>query len=172
MKTIIPLLAFLILFSCKGNKELTKKTEIIQTPIVSNENDRAHLIVYKTKANYDNYIPIILSENKTEIISYPAPSDVISAANKFLKPTLLNNGYLLDNKGINRNVAFVKITYEEYAKLQNVPTLKDLYSLIVDKDPLIEIYDCGIRTELVDDIIKINNLIDSNKLQSESKAIK
>ena len=171
MKTIIPLLSVLILFSCKSNRELPRKTDINQTNAITNANDRAHLIVYKTKADYNNYIPVILSDNKIEIISYPAPSDVVST-NKLLKPTPLNNGYLLDNKGINRNVAFVKITYEEYAKFQNVPSLKELLSLIIDKNPLLEIYDCGIRTNLIDDIKKINNLIDRNKLQSESKLIK
>ena len=171
MKTIIPLIAILILVSCKTNREFTQTKEISHVSIVSTEKDRAHLIVYKTKADYNNYIPVILSDNKSEIISYPATSDVVST-NEFLKPTLLNNGYLLDNKGINRNVAFIKITYEEYAKFQSVPTLKELFSLIIDNDPLIEIYDCGIRTNLIDDVKKLNNLIDKNKLQSECKNLK
>jgi len=93
-------------------------------------------------------------------------------------PTLLHEGYLLDNRGLGKNVAFVKINYEDYSKLQTVQTLKELNNLIIDKNPLIELYDCGIRPGSIDEINQINQinqinkLIDSKKLRSKAKVIK
>jgi hypothetical protein len=171
MKTIIPLFVIIIFCSCKANNNLTQKTNTSQTSVDIVNDNRPHLIVYKTKANYNNFVPVILSDDKTEIISYPDPSD-IKSGDKFQLPTILHEGYLLDNRGIGRNVAFVKINYGDYAKLQTIPTIKELYNLIIDKDPLIELYDCGIRTGSIDQINQINQLIDSKKLRSKSKVIK
>ncbi len=120
-------------------------------------------IIYKTKKNYDKLVPVILSEDKSKIVSYPHPSDV-SIDNKFLYPTKLNKGYLLDNKGINKNVAFLNITYEEYSKLKTTPSLKELFSMILDKDPLTEIYNCGNRYGHKNLITDINKMINDNKL--------
>ncbi|MEI8086414.1 MAG: hypothetical protein WCG93_09390 [Paludibacter sp.] len=171
MKTIIPLLVIFLFYGCQSKKGLNQKEKINQAGNAIVDDNGPHLIVYKTKADYYNFVPVILSDDKTEIISYPDPIDV-KLGEKLQLPTLLHDGYLLDNRGIGKNVAFVKIIYEDYSKLQTVPTLRVLYSLIIDKDPLIELYDCGIRTGSNDDINKINNLIDSNKLLSECKVIK
>ena len=72
-------------------------------------------IIYKTRADYSNNVPIILSEDKTVILSYPAPAD-LKPDGAFSTPTLLKNGYLLDNRGVNANVAFLKMSYQEYSK--------------------------------------------------------
>ena len=76
MRTIIPFLVIILLYSCKSNRELSHKTKINQTIISTTDYSRPHLIVYKTKVDYNNFVPIILSEDKTEIISYPDPIDV------------------------------------------------------------------------------------------------
>ena len=65
------------------------------------------VLVYKTKANYNNLVPVILSDGKTEIVSYPHPKDLIKGS-RFPLPFILNDGYLLDNRGIGKNVAFLK----------------------------------------------------------------
>lgn len=171
MKTIIPLFVIIVFCSCKANNNLTQKTNTSQTSVATVNDNRPHLMVYKTKADYNNYVPVILSDDKTKIISYPHPTD-LKVGDKLQLPTLLHEGYLLDNRGLGKNVAFVKINYEEYSKLQSVPTLKELYDLIIDKNPLIELYDCGIRTDSIDDINKLNNLIDSKKLRSVCIVIK
>ena len=100
------------------------------------------ITVYKTKGNYNNLVPIRLSDDKTQIVSYPAPSD-LKKEGEFLYPTELEGGLLIDNLGISKNTAFIKLTYEEYAKLQNTLPLSELFKLIVDKAPFLEIYDCG-----------------------------
>lgn len=129
------------------------------------------LLVYKTKADYNNLVPVILSDDKTTIVSYPHPKDIIVGSGYPL-PTLLNNGYLLDNRGIGKNVAFLKMTYEDYSKLKDTPTLKELYSLIIDKDPLTELCNCGVKTASDNSVIHLNKLIDNNKLRTTCKTIK
>ena len=87
-------------------------------------------------------------------------------------PTPLKNGYLIDNKGIFPNVAFLNLTYDDYAKLKDVPSLEKLYALIIDKDPLIELCDCGKRNSFDDIIKQLNQLIEENKLSTKCKKFK
>jgi hypothetical protein len=148
--------------ACKGQNKVSFAPDFVTAPPT---------LVYKTKANYNNLVPILLSDDKKEIISYPHPSD-LKVGSTFVLPTLLNNGYLLDNRGIGTNVAFLKLTYEEYSKLDNVPTLKELYDLIIDKDPLTELCNCGNNRAFADKTKQINNLIDTKKLRTTCKTIK
>ena len=128
-------------------------------------------VVYKTRADYYYNVPVILSEDKSEIVSYPHPNDIKIDSN-FQLPTRLNGGYLLDNRGITKNVAFLKLTYEEYSKLENPLSLKEMYDLIIDKDPLTEFCNCGNRLIFKDLSEQLNKLIEENKLRSTCKAIK
>lgn len=120
-------------------------------------------LVYKTKQNYDKLVPILLSDDKTEIIAYPAPTDVYYQG-KLALPTKLKKGYLLDNRGIGKNVAFIKLTYQEYAKLDKAPSLTELYAMIVDKEPLLEIYNCGNRASFSRLVKQLNQIIEQGKL--------
>ena len=130
-----------------------------------------HVIVYKTKKNYDKYVPVTLSDDKSKIVSFPDPSDVIND-NGYTTPTKLKHGYLLDNRGIGLNVAFLKMTYKEYAKLQKPPTLDAMYKMIIDKDPIAELYDCGSRYEMTDPAKEVNEMIKKDELKKNSKQIK
>lgn len=111
------------------------------------------LVVYKTKADYRNLIPVALSEDKARIISYPGPTDV-KLAEGYMKPSKLKKGYLLDNQGIGKNVAFLNISYEEYAKMGKPLSRDEMFAKIVDKDPLLELYDCGERKDKQSSLIK------------------
>jgi hypothetical protein len=113
-------------------------------------------IVYKTKKNYDKNVAIMLSDDKKTIVGYPYPRDVSQRS----YPTSLNKGYLLDNRGIGKNTAFISMTYEEYAKLQAAPSLQQLEQMIIDKDPIKEMYYCGGRTGFSELIPQLNQLID------------
>ncbi|RYE23479.1 MAG: hypothetical protein EOP51_10340 [Sphingobacteriales bacterium] len=110
------------------------------------------LVVYKTKGDYSNMVPVGLSEDKSRIVSYPAPTD-IKVAGGYLKPSKLAKGYLLDNQGIGKNVAFLNISYEAYAKMDQL-SRDELYTKIADKDPLVELYDCGQRNAKLSSLIK------------------
>src|SRR5690606_8395697 len=135
--------------SCKTNHKSmpsseSNETELSEEEFTPNFGAGSPVLIYKTKADYNNLVPVILSDDKKEIISYSHPND-LKSGNTFLQPLTLHDGYLLDNKGIGKNVAFLKINYEDYSKLSEVPTLKELHALIIDKDPLIELCDCGVK---------------------------
>jgi hypothetical protein len=83
----------------------------------------------------------------------------------------LNKGYLLDKKGIGKNVAFLKTTYEEFAKLSEPPSMDQLEKLILDKDPLIELCDCGTITKFTDPVNQLNEYINRDSLAEHCKTI-
>jgi hypothetical protein len=116
------------------------------------------IIIYKTKADYLHNVPLDLSSDKKTITSYPAITDVYTHG-KLAIPTKLEEGFLLDNRGISQNVAFIKLTYEQYAALPATPAPVELQQMIVDTDPLTIMYDCGVRNSFQNVIEDINKLI-------------
>jgi len=168
--------ALMLLFACVTNKKAKNdpidNTQIgADTSIASQFMSGPPVMVYKTKSNYYNLVPIILNDEKTEIVSYPHPTD-LTVGNRYALPTVLSNEYLLDNRGINKNVAFIKMTYEEYSKLKNAPTLKELNDLIIDRNPLTELCDCGSKNRFIDIQKELNELIKNNSLKNKCKMIK
>lgn len=129
------------------------------------------VMVYKTKKEYSNFVPVILSDDKSSIVSYPAPADVKDGDGLRL-PIALKDGYLLDRKGINKNVAFLKLTYAEYAALEKAPSKASLMELIMDSDPLTELCNCGNKNAFEDETAQLNALIVSGKLRTECKVLK
>jgi hypothetical protein len=115
-------------------------------------------IIYKTKGDYNRLVPIILNKEKTEIVSYPAPTD-LKYKGEIAVPTVLENGFLLDNRGINADVAFINMTYEEYMTLEKSPSTDELMGLIVDYDPLVEMYSCGKRSSYANEVDELNAFI-------------
>lgn len=129
------------------------------------------VLVYKTKTNYNNLVPVLLSDDKSEIISYPHPTD-LKSDDTYALPTTLKEGYLIDNRGIGKNVAFLKLTYEEYAALSEAPMLKKMYALIIDKDPLVELCNCGNKAAFTNISEQLNALIKKDKLRTTCKVVK
>jgi hypothetical protein len=127
-------------------------------------------LVYKTRADYGKLVPVIMNDAKTAIVSYPHPSDVKNSRG-YLQPVELKKGYLLDKKGIGKNVAFLNITYEEYAKLVEPPSMEQLEKLIIDKDPLVELCDCGNITRFSDPVKELNDYIKHHSLSEHCKTI-
>ena len=130
-----------------------------------------HVLVYKTKADYRDLVPVLLSADKKHIISYPAPGDVKTGSGYAL-PVLLHKGYLLDKRGIGVNSAFLKLTYEEYSQLKELPSPAGLYDTIADKNPLTTLYDCGIRENGGNLVKELNKIIDKKQLSKKCKAMK
>jgi len=128
-----------------------------------------HVIVYKTRANYNDLVPVTLSKDKKTISSYPGPDDIKTGSGYSL-PVLLHKGYLLDRRGVGINTAFVKLTYVQYGNLQAVPSTADLYNMIADKDPMTELYDCGVRSEGKNSVAQLNDLIDKKQLKKKCKS--
>jgi len=162
-------LAFMVIIA--GCNSSTKMTKSNKTENFSPDFSGPPTMVYKTKADYSKNVPVILSDDKTVIISYPAPTD-LKPGGTLATPTLLSNGYLLDNRGINANVAFLKITYSEYSKLSESPDIQILKSLIIDSDPLLELCNCGNRYSFKNPQTDIDKLITSGKLRTDCKVLK
>lgn len=129
-----------------------------------------HAIVYKTRSDLNSNVPITLTADGRDIVSYPHPSD-LSVDGKLMVPTPLRKGYLLDNRGINEYVAFLKLTYSEYAQLESAPSLAEMKELIIAREPLVEICDCGLRSAFTDIEAQLNQLIENDKLRTTCKVI-
>ncbi len=167
MKIETLIFGLLVLVSCKSSNEMKSETSDIN--FNNSTVPRPHVLVYKTKNDYRNLVPVLLSEDKKEIISYPDPKD-LKIDDTLLLPTLLQNAYLLDNKGINENVAFLKYTYEEYSNLKSPPKLKELYKSILDRSPLLELYNCDKSKKFKDSKTYLNK-IDMEYLKNECEVI-
>ena len=126
------------------------------------------VIIYQTKADYSHNVPVTLSDDRKSIVSYPHPRDLIIDG-KLATPTQLHNNYLLDNRGININVAFLTYTYEEYSKLPNAPVPDELMKMILNKKPLKKMYICKKCIKSQTDIQRLNDLIDSGNFSEFNK---
>lgn len=154
----------------KDGKEMSNKAsaKVAPQPFVSAQ---ARVVIYKTAKDYRNNVPVTLSDDKTTIVSYPHPSDLVLGEGLAL-PASLHNGYLLDNRGISKNIAFLKYTYNEYVGLKGVPTLQELQRSIIDKDPLTELWDCGPKANYSNLQEQLNQWIDKKTLAEKCKRLK
>lgn len=154
MKKIVPIVIFaLLIVACKSNKQVVKNTEIVNNPSITAANRPA--IVYKTTKDFSNYVAVIMNSERTQIVSYPAPTDLTVNS----KPIKLKLGYLLDNRGITENAVYLNYTYEEYMNLKEPPVLDEMMKNIKDKYPLKELIYCGSRYQYKDEINELNRLI-------------
>lgn len=144
------------LFGCKSKSPLTQSQNTINVT-------GPQVVIYKTKDNYFMHVPVSLSADKLSLTSYPAPSDVFYNGD-LAYPVKLENGYLLDRRGINEGCAFLKLTYYEYSRLDHTPTQEELMNLILDPDPLTELYYCGRKNDFKDLESELNQAILSGNL--------
>ncbi|MFK5857473.1 MAG: hypothetical protein QM503_15190 [Bacteroidota bacterium] len=168
-KTLTILLILSVVWSCKTQQKvdsMTSKKDIITI----DHSAGPTTFIYKTVGDYINLVPITLSDDKTKILSYPHPKDVYYKG-KLAVPTQLEDGYLLDNRGISANVAFLNITYEEYSKLDKAPSTDELFEMIVDKNPLTDLYNCGNRYQYKDEVIELNIIISEKQLKQCRKMV-
>ncbi len=128
-----------------------------------------HVLVYRTTTDLADKVPVILTDDGSSLVSYPDPDDVRNAA---ARPTPLHQGYLLDNRGIGLNVAFLSMTYADYSALPSVPSEVELMNLIADKHPLKELCDCGSRAAFTDVPAQLDSLIDEGRLRTLCKVLK
>jgi len=121
----------MIISCCKSNEHTGSLTHL------------SRIIIYKTKADYYDKVPVTLNDNKTMIVGYPGKSDII-VGDTLRLPVPLHNNYILDNQGINTRSAFLSISYKEYRELGDINP-GELFKSIEDLDPFEEIYDCGAK---------------------------
>ena len=126
------------------------------------------VIIYQTTKDYSQLVPVTLSADGKSIESYPDIKDVFYQG-VLAYPTQLNKGYLLDNRGINTNVAFLDITYEAYSKLPKTPAPDQLMKMIMDSKPLVIMYSCGPRSKYKDIEKELNAKIDAGDFSDFTK---
>lgn len=113
-------------------------------------------IIYKTNGNFNDNVPVTISPNRKEIVSYPAPTDIIPQS----APIPLAENYLLDRRGIGENTAFTQYTYESYSALKQAPSLKVLKESVIEGAEVIEIVKLPMSlTEAVNDTARCNAII-------------
>ena len=72
MKKIIgTLIIIALLFSCKSGKSISEKNNNIPVSAVE------QTIIYKTTRDFSQLVPVTMNEERTKIVSYPAPTDLI-----------------------------------------------------------------------------------------------
>lgn len=150
------ILVSFVIFSC-GSAKKAENMKSNQNALIPGPK----AIIYQTKDDYSKLVPVILSNDKKLIESYPDIKDVFYDGS-LTYPTQLHKGYWLDNRGISSNVAFIKLTYEEYSKLPKTPSPQELMEMIIDTQPIISMYSCGPRASYQDIIIELNTKIDAD----------
>lgn len=164
------ILSLLIISGCGVHKNSTlSEVKTLESPSL-NSGLNASTLIYKTRADYFDRVPVLMNVEKDRILSYPDPKDLINAL-----PTRLKNGYLLDNRGIGANVAFLTYTYATYSALSKAPALNQLMDSLLDRNPLTELWDCGSRSLFKKEVDELNALIDKGfpncKAQTEVMSV-
>ena len=175
----IVILALLFSAGCHGKKEATQPTAAapvagsgqLSQATAAGVASSSHVLVYRTKEDQKEHVPIMLSADHKTILSYPHPKD-LRTTNGLAVPVELENGWLLDRRGIGMNTAFLGMTYTEYAALENAPSLAELDASITDRDPLTDLCDCGPRAAFTDPVAQIGNLIQHDSLYIRCKRLK
>ncbi|MEA1875151.1 MAG: hypothetical protein U9N51_12115 [Bacteroidota bacterium] len=129
----------------------------------------SYIYVYKTKNDYSENVPVMLSNDKAKIKSYPGLSD---ANNIRLKPEKLINGYYIVHIAQGINTGYLSLTWEEYSQYELPISTDSLYSLLIQKDPFIEYYTKYKDESFIvehgcfgTDTAKINNIILNGELE-------
>jgi hypothetical protein len=158
---LIVMITSLAAISCNSSKTRPKSSQATEAP-------GPHVIIYKTLKDYANNVPVSLNAQGTAIVSYPAPKD-LSINGVLATPTQLENGFLLDNKGIGPTVAFLGITYDKYINLKKTPDADELFNMVIDKDPLLVMYDCGSKHNFTNTVQELNDLIRESDFSTLTK---
>ncbi|HEY0977331.1 MAG TPA: hypothetical protein VGE21_07655 [Flavobacteriales bacterium] len=126
------------------------------------------IMVYRTKQDVHDKVPVGLSADRQHIVSYPHPKDMATAS----PPTRLHDDHWLDHKGIGPNTGFLRLTYAEYAALSKAPSLAELETMVIDRDPLLELCDCGTRGSFADPVKELNGWLEQGRLRERCKVLK
>lgn len=169
---VIPLIIIIVAILVIGGGVFVYQKKVVQKKAVAPIGAMQPTIIYKTNGDYYYLVPVTLNDDKTKIMAYPDVRGVYFRG-ELAYPTKLNYGYLLDNRGVTKNSAFLKYTYDEYSKLAETPKSDELFSSVIIVNPFIEMYDCGNRSFNKDtEHLDINDqIINSQQLKRCKKII-
>jgi len=156
-RLVILLLIIVFLYSCRARGEMPLAAFVHHADIIHFRPD-SPLVIYKTRADYSQFVPVRMNANRTEIIKAPHPSEFIHQGRLSL-PVAINQGYWIDNIGISPDVAYLRFTIENYSKLDEPLPVEIMLRYILDAYPLLEMYQCGYRYEYRDIFSEVNVLV-------------
>ncbi len=94
-------------------------------------------VIYKTKADYSQKVPVSLNRSGTNIAGFPSPYDLGE-----IRPLKLDKGYFYYANGINSKTAFLDINYDDYKQLKEKLNLDYLETLLIKEQVFTEMYFC------------------------------
>lgn len=163
--TLIIAMAASLSTGCRSTSEVSPESSsviigrTVPTPVENRDEPRASFmpkaIIYKTSGDYNNNVPISLNATRTEIISYPSPSDLTDSST----PVPLADGWLLDRRGVSASTAFTTYTYADYAAMPAPPSTADLLRAVIPGARVTEIRRLPYPVGTATDISAINRLI-------------
>lgn len=114
-------------------------------------------VIYKTNVDAFDLVPVVLTADGRNFVTYPAPSDL----NRDQMPLRLADGWLLDRRGaIGPGTAFLRYTYSEYEALPQAPSPEQLRDAILPDVHVTEAYRLPVTlSEARNDTAAVNALI-------------
>ena len=182
MKALLLLASVLMITGCCGQKDAAQTQATEETgPTAGGEKltpvpapdmaATARVVVYRTRANVQDHVPVTLSEDGTAIVSYPDPTD-LRAPGGLPLPVQLEQGWLLDRRGVGVNSAFLDMTYAEYAALDEPPSMIEMSGALQDRQPITDMCDCGPRSAFNDPVAELGRIIRNDSLYIRCKRLK
>lgn len=165
--SVVAAALLLLVSGCKFQKKTAPKGDIF-VPLFQ---PGPHAILYKTKANYSNLVPVGMNDSGTRIVSYPAVQDVATMLlGHSVQPIAMRKHYLLDNFGIGPNSAYLDITWEQYSKYNEI-NADILLKHVKFTKPFLVMYDCGLKTDIEKLEKQLNRLIKDRQLEKKLKKL-
>lgn len=159
----------MLLVSCRSSQDVSESSGTLQ-PALNHDAVTAvgggtkspvamvaPVVIYKTRGNYNNLVPVRLDNSGSRIVSYPAPSDLIRNG-KYATPVELADGYLWDRRGVSANSVFTDYTYDVYASMPSAPSVDEILKHVKYRKPFEEMYIVeGMRNPSVEQLNELIN---------------
>ncbi|MCM1255227.1 MAG: hypothetical protein NC221_03810 [Duncaniella sp.] len=160
-KQITILASLLLMAGCKSTNMAVEAVDTeAPTKVVASVIGGSHpgaaipkVKIYKTNGDYDDLVPITLDTSRAKVVSFPAPTDLSEES----IPVKLNDGFLLDRRGVGMNTAFTHYTYKEYMALPEAPTPSELLAAVISNARITEIIEMPFTYAHGDDIVNLCN---------------
>lgn len=110
--------------------------------------------IYKTNGDYADRVPVTLNASRTGLVAFPAPSDLRGG-----EPVKLDDGFLLDRRGVGQNTAFTRWTYAEYAALPSAPSTAEIMDNLIPGAHVTALYAMPFTASTPDAVERCNRLI-------------
>lgn len=115
--------------AAQAQPETPEQLQIASSPLSSMPKATA----FKMSGDYADNVAVTLNSDGT-LLYYPAPSDITSNS----APYALGDGWYLNRQGVSSNSVFTKWTFEEYSRMKQTPTRREIMDAIIPGAKVIE----------------------------------